>query len=73
VARSRDGGVTWQEYRASSIASNMDFAFRGGIFIGDYNGIASDNFTSYPFWTDARSGSAAVRQSDVFVALMQGK
>lgn len=73
VARSRDGGSTWSEYRASSVSSNMDFAFRGGIFIGDYNAIVNDIYTSYPFWTDARNGTAAVRQSDVFTALMQGR
>ncbi len=68
LARSADHGVTWTETRVSSRASNMNWAFEGGLFIGDYNGMATaPDGTSYPFWTDARNGTANVRQSDVYM------
>lgn len=71
LARSRDGGVTWTETRVSSSFSNMNWAFDGGQFIGDYNGMAiAPDGTSYPFWTDTRTGTPRVRQSDVFMGVV---
>jgi hypothetical protein len=71
LARSLDGGATWTEAQVSSSFSNMNWAFDGGRFIGDYNAIAvAPNGTTYPFWTDARSGTPANRQSDVYMAIV---
>jgi hypothetical protein len=68
LARSHDGGATWAETRLTAVPSNMNWAFQGGLFIGDYNGMAiAPNGTSYPFWTDARSGTPLIRQSDVMI------
>ncbi len=55
VALSRDGGMTWEEYRASEASSDFFNGFFGGpSFIGDYNGIAVSGNKAYPFWTDSR-------------------
>lgn len=71
LARSYDGGSTWTERKVSSSFSNMNWAFDGGVFIGDYNGLAvGPDGTSYPFWTDARSGTSSSRQSDVFMGIV---
>lgn len=71
LARSHDGGATWTETRVSSAFSNMNWAFDGGEFIGDYNGMAiGPDGTSYPFWTDARNGTPRIRQSDVYLGIV---
>jgi len=69
LARSRDGGATWSDSRISDAASNMNWAFENGLFMGDYNGLAiGPDGTSYPFWTDARNGAPPnPPQSDVFM------
>ena len=67
----------FKNFTVSDVPSNMDYAFRAGIFIGDYNNVAigPDN-TAYAFWTDARNGRSsraqegrnpACEQADVFV------
>jgi hypothetical protein len=71
LAKSTDHGQTWANVRASDVSSNFDFGFRGGIFLGDYNGVAATNLIAYPFFTDARNGTAAVRHSDVFIGFFQ--
>ncbi len=68
IARSLDGGRTWANLRVTPVQSNFDYSFRGGVFAGDYNGIAVGPTTVYPFYTDAFSGTADVAQSDVYVA-----
>lgn len=71
LARSSDGGATWDDRLVSDAFSNMNWAFGGGIFIGDYNGLAIDrDGNSYPFWTDARNGTPFIRQSDVFLEVV---
>jgi hypothetical protein len=49
--------------RLSDVPSNFDYAFRAGIFVGDYNNVAYPNFVTggrddraLGFWTDARNG-----------------
>ncbi len=60
----------------SDVPSNYDYAFRAGIFMGDYNNVAVTEHTAYGFWTDARNGRSArsqggrnpiCEQSDVFL------
>jgi hypothetical protein len=71
-ARSTDGGQTWTNFRVTDVSSNFDFGFRGGIFLGDYNGLAVAGSLAYPFFTDARDGTVTVRQSDVYLGIEQG-
>jgi hypothetical protein len=70
VSKSSDRGGSWTDVRASDISSNFDFAFRAGIFVGDYSGIAATREYAYPFFTDARNGTAAVRHSDVYLGVL---
>jgi len=46
VARSTDGGETFQNFRVSQSA----FSPQASIFFGDYTGIAALNRTIYPIW-----------------------
>jgi hypothetical protein len=41
-----------------------------GIFLGDYSGLAATGEFAYPFFTDARNGTAAVRHSDVYLGIV---
>lgn len=59
VAASRDGGVTWEDFRVS------DYSFTpapipglAAGYFGDYLGITSRGMMVYPVWTDNRSGMA---------------
>jgi hypothetical protein len=70
VARSGDRGERWNDFRVSDVSSNFDFGFRGGIFLGDYSGLAATRDFAYPFFTDARNGTAAVRHSDVYLSIV---
>jgi hypothetical protein len=65
-----------KNFGISDVPSNMDYSFRAGIFMGDYNNVAVSNNTAYGFWTDARNGRSsrdqfgrnpACEQSDVFL------
>ena len=69
LARSRNGGQTWRDFRVSDFASNFDNAFFGiGVFIGDYNALAIDRKgRSYPVWTGVRPGKM---DSDVFFKIV---
>jgi hypothetical protein len=68
VALSRDGGATWNEYRASETSSDFFNGFFGGpSFIGDYNGIAASGNKAYPFWTDSRVDG----DTDVYLEVVQ--
>jgi hypothetical protein len=66
----------FRNFTISDVPSNHDYAFRAGIFIGDYNNVAigPDN-EAWAFWTDSRNGRSsrvqvgrnpACEQSDVF-------
>ena len=54
-------GLPFKNFQVSDIPSNMDYAFRAGIFIGDYNNVAiadTDN-KAYYMWIDARNGRSS--------------
>jgi hypothetical protein len=59
----------------SDVPSNMDYSFRGGIFMGDYNSVVVAGGRAHAFWTDARRGRSSrlqpgrnplCEQSDVY-------
>jgi hypothetical protein len=66
----------FKNFTVSDVPSNMDYSFRGGIFMGDYNNVAiGPDGTAYGYWTDARNGRSsraqagrnpACEQADVF-------
>lgn len=67
VAVSKDGGMTWNEFRVSDKSSDFFDAFFGTpSFIGDYNGIDVANKRGYAFWTDSRISG----DSDVFLDIV---
>lgn len=39
----------------------------GQQFIGDYQGLAADNYFAHPFWNDTRTGS-----QEIFTAAVPG-
>lgn len=66
----------FRNFVISDVPSNMDYAFRAGIFIGDYNNVAVRGGTAIGFWTDARNGRSTrsqpgrnpiCEQSDVYL------
>ncbi len=67
----------FKNFTISDVPSNMDYSFRAGIFMGDYNNVAiGPDGTAYAFWTDARNGRSsrnqagrnpACEQADVFM------
>ena len=50
----------FRNFTISDVPSNHDYAFRAGIFIGDYNNVAigPDN-EAWAFWTDSRNGRSS--------------
>lgn len=65
----------FRNFAISDAPSNMDYAFRAGLFIGDYNNVAVRGNTAHALWTDARNGRSsrfqrgrnpACEQSDVY-------
>lgn len=71
---STDQGASFQTRRVSERSWNPDLAFRLGLFIGDYNGLATTTGVAIPCWTDARFAEPNVlgnnppkQQSDIFV------
>jgi hypothetical protein len=65
--RSLDGGVSFEEnVRVTAAAFEPILPWDTSLdFIGDYNGIAANAQTIYPFYQDAREGN-----QDVYVALI---
>ena len=54
---SQDQGKTWEfNSRVSDFASNPNYAFPGGRFIGDYFAIAATSDDVYMVWADSRLG-----------------
>jgi hypothetical protein len=51
----------FHNFGISDTPSNWDYSFRGGIFAGDYNGMAVDPDASkaWGIWTDARNGRSS--------------
>jgi len=76
LTRSYDGGQTWApNIRAS--AQTWDWTLNlprdgnGNGFIGDYQGIASNNDYDFPFWNaTANLGENAENYQEIFVALV---
>jgi len=68
LARSHDGGSSFgPSIRVTDQSFDpYDDGF-GGLFIGDYNGMAATDNASYPFWTDTRSGTDA----DVYMSKVE--
>jgi hypothetical protein len=47
----------FKNFTLSDSPHNLDYSFRAGIFMGDYNNLAVGNDgTAYAFWTDSRNG-----------------
>ena len=69
----------FRNFTLSDVPSNWDYAFRAGIFAGDYDVVAiGDDGTAWAAWTDARNGRSSrnqpgrnplCEQSDAFVEL----
>lgn len=66
----------FRNFAVSDTPSNMDYTFRAGIFMGDYNNVAVSGNQAWAFWTDARNGRSsrsqagrnpACEQADVFI------
>lgn len=58
MARSIDGGVTFENFKVSDARFKpKPIAGLAGGYHGDYIGITALNNTVYPFWTDDRTGN----------------
>jgi len=69
LARSTDGGATWQESR---VAGPFDLAiapFAGGLFLGDYQSLVAIGGAFVPFYVAVNSGDLGNR-TDVFASLV---
>jgi hypothetical protein len=71
---STNNGNSFSTRRVSERSWNPDLAFRQGVFIGDYNGLATSSGVAIACWTDARFAEPNVpgnnppnQQSDVMV------
>ncbi len=51
----------FNNFQVSDVPFNLDYSFRGGIFMGDYNnvGIADTDNTAIGIWTDSRNGRSS--------------
>jgi hypothetical protein len=65
-----------RNFAISDVPFNLDYTFRAGLFMGDYNNVAVSNNNAYAFWTDSRNGRSSqeqpgrnpiCEQSDVFL------
>ena len=66
----------FRNFQVSDVPFNLDYSFRAGLFMGDYNNVSVFGNTAYAFWTDARNGRSSqnvpgknpfCEQSDVFI------
>ena len=66
----------FRNFQISDVPSNFDYAFRAGIFAGDYENVVVKEGKAYATWTDARNGRSSrlqpgrnpiCEQSDVFL------
>jgi hypothetical protein len=71
----------FKNFTISDVPFNLDYSFRAGIFMGDYNNVAvGADGTAYAIWTDSRNGrgsggpstaqpgrNPACEQADIFV------
>lgn len=68
-SKSSDGGKTWSENtRVTDFASNANFAFPQGQFLGDYFGMASTKSDVYMVWADGRLGEFGVSNQKIAFA-----
>jgi len=59
VAVSKNGGVSWQDFRVSDVAFTPEpLTGMSDNYFGDYLGITSKAGVVYPCWTDNRTGAA---------------
>ena len=59
VAVSKNGGVSWQDFRVSDVAFTPEpLTGMSDNYFGDYLGITSKAGVVYPCWTDNRTGTA---------------
>ncbi len=59
VAVSKNGGLTWQDFRVSDVAfTPLPLTGLSDNYFGDYLGITSKAGMVYPCWTDNRTGEA---------------
>ncbi len=69
-AQSKDDGLTWKNFRASTESWDPDLGFfKSGAFIGDYSGLAASDQVIYPVWTDGRDSSieeTGIGETDIF-------
>jgi hypothetical protein len=76
MTRSFDEGVSWESNMRASEQTwdwtlNLPLDGSGNGFIGDYQGIASNNDYDFPFWNaTANLGENAENYQEVFVALV---
>jgi len=49
----------FRNFALSDVPSNMDYSFRAGLFMGDYNNVAVEDGVAYGFWTDTRNGRSS--------------
>jgi len=60
LIRSGDGGQSFDpSVRVTDQSFDPYHDGFGGVFLGDYNGMAATDNATYPFWTDCRSGTSA--------------
>jgi hypothetical protein len=69
VARSSDGGATFQRNRPVSDVSTDFTAYPQGAYIGDYTSVACTDRTLHAMWTDGRAGDDDVYTSPVNLGL----
>jgi hypothetical protein len=63
----------FKNFTVSDVPSNLDYTFRAGIFMGDYNNVAvGPDGTAYAFWTDGRNGRSSRNQTGRNPACEQG-
>jgi len=65
VARSSDGGATFQKNRVVSDVSSDFTTYPQGGYIGDYTAVACSDRTLHAMWTDGRAGDDDVYTSPV--------
>ena len=66
VARSSDGGASFQENTRVADQTFDPNNYPNGNFLGDYNGLAASDRTIHPLWADGRNGT-----NDTFTSRVQ--
>lgn len=62
VARSADGGLTWQNFKVSETSFNSS----SSVFFGDYSGITAYQGRVYPIWTRGDNTSLSIWTAPFF-------